>query len=54
MVNSSKRWEVSFLEKVGDKFIEHLIRLEADSFDEALEVARGYDKRFVAAVVITE
>ena len=50
-----KTWEISFFEKVNNKYIEnieHKIYIKADSFDEAISKARQVDNRYCAGTVI--
>ncbi len=47
-----KTWEISFIEKVNNKYIEHKLHIKADSFDEAISKARQVDNRYCAGTVI--
>lgn len=47
-----KTWEISFIEKVNNEFIEHKIHIKADSLDEAISKARQVDNRYCAGTVI--
>lgn len=45
-------WEISFFEKVNNEYIEHKLRIKADSFDEAISKARQVDSRYCCGALI--